>query len=53
MPHPEFNFLGGCKDELVEIVDDELEGLRAIFINLYNLMDNRCIEGLILHLAKE
>ena len=53
MLHPKFNFFCRSEDQLVEVVEDELEGLWTILIDLDNLGDNRSIEGLVLHLFEE
>ena len=53
MFHPQLNFLCGGKNQLIEIVDDELQRLRTTLINLNDLRDDGSIEGFILHLLEK
>lgn len=48
MLESESDLLSAGEDQLIEVVEDELEGLRVVFIDLYDLTNAAGVERLVL-----
>lgn len=53
MLDPKFHFLGRGEDQLVQIVQDELEGFGAGLVGCDDLGDNGSVERFVFYLLEE
>ena len=52
MLHPKFNFFCRSEDQLVEVVEDEFEGLGVALVDFDDLADAAGVEGLVFDAAE-